>query len=216
MKKELNLDVLLYSSTINKRDENNKFVLPALPYAENGLEPYISARTLQFHHGKHLATYINNLNGLIVGTEFENMCLEDIVRKSEGGIFNNAAQTYNHIFYFEALCPHNEKSETPSGKIATRINESFGDFNAFKEAFAKAASTLFGSGWTWLVEDDSEKLVIEQSSNADTPLKHGKKPLLTIDVWEHAYYLDTQNSRPKYIENFWEIVNWNVVNQRLG
>lgn len=209
------LDVLISSTTINKRNAENKFTLPPLPYAENGLEPYISARTLQFHHGKHLAAYINNMNGLIAGTRYENMCLEGIVMESDGGLFNNAAQTYNHLFYFEALRPHDAAKAVPTGKIASLIDASFGNFETFKETFTKAASTLFGSGWAWLTVDKDGKLAIEQTANADTPLRHGKKPLLTIDVWEHAYYLDTQNARPRYIENFWNIINWDIVNQRL-
>ena len=198
------LDVLMSSEVINTKGEDNKFKLPSLPYKENALEPYISERTIQYHHGKHLATYITNLNNLIVGTEFEKMCLEGIVTKSEGGIFNNAAQTYNHIFYFETFQPHNAAQVVPTGKIKELIDKSFGSFDAFKEA-----------GWAWLVADKSGKLEIVQTGNADTPLKHGKKPILTIDVWEHAYYLDTQNARPKYIENYWNIINWDVVNKRL-
>lgn len=218
MKTELakELDVLISSPVMNKRGEDHKFQLPALPYAENALEPYISARTIQYHYGKHLATYITNMNNLIAGTEYEHLSLEEIVLKAEGGLFNNAAQTYNHVFYFEAFQAHDAQKALPSGKIAELINASFGSFDAFKEAFAKAATTLFGSGWAWLTINKDGKLEIEQTGNADTPLRHGKKPLLTIDVWEHAYYLDTQNARPKYIENFWNIVNWDVVNQRLG
>ena len=209
------LDVLVSSEVINTKGEDNKFKLPSLPYKENALEPYISEHTIQYHYEKHLATYIANLNNLIAGTEFEKMCLEGIVIKSEGGIFNNAAQTYNHIFYFETFQAHHAAQVAPTGKIKELIDKSFGSFDAFKEAFAKAATTLFGSGWAWLVADKSGKLEIVQTGNADTPLKHGKKPILTIDVWEHAYYLDTQNARPKYIENYWNIINWDVVNKRL-
>lgn len=218
MKTELakELDVLISSPVMNKRGEDHKFQLPVLPYAENALEPYISARTIQYHYGKHLATYITNMNNLIAGTEYEHLSLEEIVLKTEGGLFNNAAQTYNHVFYFEAFQAHDAQKALPSGKIAELINASFGSFDAFKEAFAKAATTLFGSGWAWLTINKDGKLEIEQTGNADSPLRHGKKPLLTIDVWEHAYYLDTQNARPKYIENFWNIINWDVVNQRLG
>lgn len=165
------LDVLISSDMINKRGADNKFQLPALPYKENALEPYISERTIQYHYGKHLATYITNMNNLIAGTEFEKMCLEGIVIKSEGGIFNNAAQTYNHIFYFETFQPHNAAKVAPTGKIKELIDKSFGNFDAFKEAFAKAATTLFGSGWGWLVVDKDGKLEIMQTSNADTPLK---------------------------------------------
>lgn len=209
------LDVLVSTDMINARDVDNKFKLPALPYKENALEPYISERTIQYHYGKHLATYIANLNNLIKGNEFEKMCLEGIVIKSEGGIFNNAAQTYNHIFYFETFQSYDATKVIPTGKIKELIEKSFGSFESFKEAFTKAATTLFGSGWVWLVVDKAGKLEIVQTSNADTPLKHGQKSLLTIDVWEHAYYLDTQNARPKYIENYWNIINWNIVNKRL-
>lgn len=209
------LDVLISSNVINARGEDKKFKLPPLPYKENGLEPYISEKTIQFHYGKHMATYINNMNNLIAGTEFENMCLEGIVIKSEGGLFNNAAQSYNHAFYFEAFRPYDPAKVTPTGKIKELIDKSFGSFEAFKEAFAKAATTLFGSGWAWLILTKEGKLEIEQTGNADNPLKHNKKPILTIDVWEHAYYLDTQNARPKYIENFWNIIDWDLVNQRL-
>lgn len=207
---------MISSPIINKRDAEGKFALPPLPYAEEGLEPYISARTLRFHHGKHLAAYINNMNGLIAGTKFEKMPLEDIVAEADGGLFNNAAQTYNHLFYFEALRPHAAGETVPAGKIAERLDASFGGFEAFKEAFTKAASTLFGSGWAWLTENADGRLAVEQTANADTPLRHGRRPLLTIDVWEHAYYLDTQNARPKYIENFWNVVDWDAVNRRLG
>ena len=209
-------NTLISSPIINKRDAEGKFALPPLPYAEEGLEPYISARTLRFHHGKHLAAYINNMNGLIAGTKFEKMPLEDIVAEADGGLFNNAAQTYNHLFYFEALRPHAAGETVPAGKIAERLDASFGGFEAFKEAFTKAASTLFGSGWAWLTENADGRLAVEQTANADTPLRHGRRPLLTIDVWEHAYYLDTQNARPKYIENFWNVVDWDAVNRRLG
>ena len=209
------LDVLISSNVINARGEDKKFKLPPLPYKENGLEPYISEKTIQFHYGKHMATYINNMNNLIAGTEYENMCLEGIVMKSEGGLFNNAAQSYNHAFYFEAFKPYDSAKVVPTGKIKELIDKSFGSFEAFKEAFTKASTTLFGSGWAWVILTKEGKLEIEQTGNADNPLKRGKKPILTIDVWEHAYYLDTQNARPKYIENFWNIIDWNVVNQRL-
>jgi len=210
------LNVLISSETLNARGADNKFKLPPLPYAPDALEPYLSERTLQFHHGKHFATYINNLNQLIVGTEYENKCLESIVMQSEGAIFNNAAQTYNHAFYFEALCPHDTNKEIPDGSIKKHIDQSFGNFNAFKEVFTKAATTLFGSGWAWLILNKEGKLEITQTGNADTPLRHAQQALLTIDVWEHAYYLDTQNARPKYIDNFWKIINWDTVNQRLN
>lgn len=209
-----NLGSLLISDEINTRDKDNQFMLPALPYRENALEPYISERTIQFHYGKHFATYIKNTNDLIKGSPFENMLLEEIVMQSADGLFNNAAQTYNHAFYFEALkAPQNENK--PLGKIKEMIERSFSSFEQFKTAFAQAATTQFGSGWAWLVCGSDNALEIIKTGNAETPLKQGKKPLLTIDVWEHAYYLDTQNARPQYIENYWHIIDWDKVNKRL-
>ncbi|HPW65722.1 MAG TPA: superoxide dismutase [Salinivirgaceae bacterium] len=187
--------------------------LPELPYAKNALEPHISQKTLEFHHGKHHQTYVNNLNNLIQGTEFEQMPLLDIIKKSSGGIFNNAAQVWNHTFYFEQLSSTPKKS--PSGALENLINSSFGSLEKFKTEFDKAAATLFGSGWAWLIKDDKGKLSILQTSNAETPIRTGTKCLMVIDVWEHAYYLDTQNARPKYIENFWNVLDWKVVEDRL-
>ncbi|HOG20594.1 MAG TPA: superoxide dismutase [Salinivirgaceae bacterium] len=187
--------------------------LPELPYAKNALEPHISQKTLEFHHGKHHQTYVNNLNNLIKGTEFEQMSLLDIIKKSSGGIFNNAAQVWNHTFYFEQLSSTPKKS--PSGTLENLINSSFGSLEKFKAEFDKAAATLFGSGWAWLVKDDKGKLSILQTSNAETPIRTGTKCLMVIDVWEHAYYLDTQNARPKYIENFWNVLDWKVIEGRL-
>lgn len=207
---------LLISATINRRDGNRQFVLPALPYAENGLEPYISAQTIQYHYGKHFAAYLKNLNDLIKGTPFEDKLLEEIVATSEGGLFNNAAQSYNHAFYFESLRPAPQGDNLPTGKIKALIDTAFGSFDAFKTAFAQAGATQFGSGWAWLILNDAGQGEIVKTGNADTPLKQGKKPLLTVDVWEHAYYLDTQNARPKYLENYWHIIDWEKVNQRLG
>ena len=189
------------------------FELPKLPYAANALEPYISEKTIEFHYGKHHQAYVNNLNGLIPGTEFENASLEEIVEKSEGGIFNNGAQIWNHTFYWESLGP--DCGGEPTGKLAELINESFGSFAEFKEKFSKAAATLFGSGWAWLVITNDGKLEIIQESNAGNPLRDGKKPLLTCDVWEHAYYIDKKNARPAYIEDFWKLVNWKAVEGRL-
>ena len=187
--------------------------LPALPYAKDALQPNISAETLEYHYGKHHATYVANLNKLIPGTEFENMSLEDIVKKSSGGIFNNAAQTWNHTFYWNSLAPNG--GGEPSGALAEAINKQFGSFAQFKEKFANAAVTTFGSGWGWLVKNSDGTLAIESTSNANTPLKDGKKPLLTCDVWEHAYYIDYRNARAAYVDVFWKIVNWKFAEQNF-
>lgn len=189
-----------------------KHSLPQLPYRQDSLAPVMSAETLDFHYGKHLQTYIDNLNKLIAGTPFEDMELEDIVRKSEGGIFNNAAQAWNHTFFFLSLTP--EPSEIPDS-LAQRLARDFGSVEAFKEAFAKAAVTLFGSGWAWLVEDSDGKLSIVQESNAGNPMTKGLKPLLTVDVWEHAYYIDYRNRRAAFVEEWWKIVDWKKVADRL-
>ncbi len=212
----LTLCVLLSSNVVNAKGEDKKFKLPPLPYAENALAPYISERTIQFHYGKHLLAYVNNTNNLKAGTEFDDMNLADIVKKSTGGLFNNAAQVFNHVFYFEALQAYAADKVVPKEKIKELIDKNFGSFDAFKEKFTQAGTTLFGSGWVWLIIDKDEKLEIMQTGNADTPIKYDKKPLLTMDVWEHAYYLDTQNARPKYIENFWNVINWEAVEKRLN
>ena len=190
-----------------------KFELSALPYAIDALEPFISAKTLEFHHGKHHQAYVNNLNNLIVGTEFENADLETIIMKSSGGIFNNAAQVFNHSFYFEQFSKDGCKE--PKDELKAAIVAEFGSVDAFKEAFTKAAATLFGSGWAWLVKDAAGKLSIVQTSNAGCPITDGLVPLMTCDVWEHAYYLDKQNLRPKYIEDFWQVLDWKVVSERF-
>jgi len=189
------------------------FELPKLPYASNALEPHISEQTINFHYGKHHQAYINNLNNLVKDTEFENADLETIIKKSNGGIFNNAAQIWNHTFYFMAFAAQ-PKTE-PGGKLAEMINSEFGSLQEFKEKFNKAAATLFGSGWAWLVLNKENKLEIVQTSNAENPMTNGYRPLLTCDVWEHAYYLDTQNKRPDYISNFWNILDWKVIEERL-
>lgn len=189
------------------------FTLPELPYAPNALEPYISARTLEFHHGKHHQTYVNNLNNLIKDTEFENADLETIIRRAEGGIFNNGAQVYNHTFYFEQFSKYPELA--PKGRLAAAIHVTWGSLDAFIEEFNKAATTLFGSGWAWLVKDAEGKLSIRQTSNAGNPLRDGYTPLLTCDVWEHAYYLDKQNLRPAYITDFWKVLDWKVIDDRF-
>ncbi|MFV0365482.1 MAG: superoxide dismutase [Mangrovibacterium sp.] len=188
------------------------FELPKLPYALDALEPYISAHTLDFHHGKHHQAYVNNLNGLIAGTEFESADLETIIRKSSGGIFNNAAQVWNHTFYFTQFSA--SPATAPSGALKAALEEDFGSVEAFHEAFNKAAATLFGAGWAWLVKDAKGKLSIVQTSNAANPMTNGLTPLMTCDVWEHAYYLDKQNARPKYIEDFWKVLDWKVIEKR--
>ncbi len=183
--------------------------LPPLPYEKNALEPHISAETLEYHYGKHHQTYVTNLNKLIAGTEFENMGLEDIVKKASGGIFNNAAQVWNHTFYWNCLSPSG--GGAPSGALADAINQAFGSFDAFKEKFSTSAATNFGSGWTWLVKSADGGVEIVNTSNAATPLADDKIALLTCDVWEHAYYIDYRNARPKYVEAFWNLVNWDFV-----
>jgi Fe-Mn family superoxide dismutase len=180
--------------------------LPELPYAKTALAPHISAETLEYHHGKHHATYVANLNKLIAGTEFAESSLEDIVKKASGGLFNNAAQVWNHTFYWNCLSP--KGGGEPTGALADAIAKSFTSFASFKEKLTAAAVTQFGSGWAWLVKNTDGSLAIEQTSNAATPLKDGKKPLLTVDVWEHAYYIDYRNARPAYLEAFWKLANW--------
>ena len=187
--------------------------LPDLPYAKDALAPYISPETLEYHYGKHHAAYVTNLNKLIPGTEFENLSLEDIIKKSSGGIFNNAAQVWNHTFYWNCLAP--KAGGEPTGALAEAINKTFGSFAAFKEKFSTTAVGTFGSGWAWLVKNPDGSLAIESTSNAANPMTAGKKPLLTCDVWEHAYYIDYRNARPKYVEAFWNLVNWNFVSQNF-
>jgi len=187
--------------------------LPALPYAMDALEPYISKRTLEFHYGKHHQAYVTNQNNLIPGTEFENATLEEIVMKASGGIFNNAAQVWNHTFYWNCMKP--QGGGEPQGILAEKINRTFGSFEDFREKFSKAAVTLFGSGWAWLVEKTDGSLEIVQESNAGNPMRNGVKPLLTCDVWEHAYYLDKQNARPVYVADFWKLIDWDKVASRL-
>ena len=191
-----------------------KFELINLPYESNALEPVISKETLGFHHGKHLQGYVNNLNAAIEGTDFENMTLEEIVKKSEGGVRNNAGQTLNHNLYFTQFRAPKADNK-PVGIIAELIEKQFGSFEAFKEEFAKKGATLFGSGWVWLSINPDGKLIITQETNAGNPVQSGLRPLLTFDVWEHAYYLDYQNRRPDHLAALWQIVNWDVVNERL-
>ncbi|GET26696.1 superoxide dismutase [Prolixibacter sp. NT017] len=189
------------------------FELPKLPYALDALEPHISKKTLEFHYGKHHQGYVNKLNGLVPGSPFENADLEEIIKKSEGGIFNNGAQVWNHTFYFFQLS--GSPKTAPEGALKSAIERDFGSLEDFKEKFSNAAATLFGSGWAWLVKNADGKLEIVQTANAGNPLRDGKTPLLTCDVWEHAYYLDKQNLRPAYIEEFWKVLDWDVVESRF-
>ena len=190
------------------------FKLPELPYSRDALEPFISAGTIEYHYGKHHQAYVNNLNNLISGSPFENSDLEGIIRNADGGIFNNGAQVWNHTFYFEQF--GRDGCKEPKDELKAAIDRDFGSFDNFIKEFSKAAATLFGSGWAWLVKTGKGKLEIIQSSNAGNPLRAGKKPLLTCDVWEHAYYLDKQNARPSYIEDFWKIIDWKVISKRFA
>lgn len=190
-----------------------KIELMALPYAVEALEPVISRQTLEFHHGKHLAGYVNNLNGLLEGSPLAGLPLEEIVCKSSGGALNNAGQILNHNLYFGQFCAPKD-GNAPMGKLAEAVARDFGSFEAFKEAFQKGGATLFGSGWVWLSSDKDGKLVITQEANAGNPVQKGLKPLLTFDVWEHAYYLDYQNRRPDHLASLWQIVDWEIIEQR--
>ena len=183
--------------------------LPALPYAMDALQPHISKETLEYHYGKHHQTYVTNLNNLIKGTEFENATLEEIIRKASGGVFNNAAQVWNHSFYWNCLTPNG--GGAPSGALADAINAKWSSFDKFKEEFTKSALGNFGSGWTWLVKKADGSVDIINTSNAATPLTGADTPLLTCDVWEHAYYIDYRNARAKYVESFWNLANWDFV-----
>jgi len=193
---------------------NMKYELIKLPYEANALEPIISKETLGFHHGKHLNAYVNNLNAAIEGTKYEEMPLEEIVKTADGGVFNNAGQILNHNLYFTQFRAP-KADNMPSGVIAQWIDEQFGSFEAFKEEFVKKGATLFGSGWVWLSVDKDGKLVITQETNAGNPVQRGLRPLLTFDVWEHAYYIDYQNRRPDHLNALWQIIDWDVVNERL-
>ena len=189
------------------------FSLPPLPYEMNALEPHISSETLEFHYGKHHQTYVNNLNGLVEGTDNASKSLEEIIMSSDGGLFNNAAQVWNHTFYWNCMGPNG--GGNPTGSVANSINQAFGSFDNFKDQFSKSAATNFGSGWTWLVKNSSGTVEIQNTSNAGCPLTSGNKAVLTIDVWEHAYYVDKRNARPAYIESWWNLVNWDYVNSQL-
>ena len=190
-----------------------KYELPKLPYDVNALEPVISARTIEFHHGKHHQAYVTNLNNLIPGTQFETMSLEDIVRMSDGGIFNNAAQIWNHTFYFNSFKP--QGGGIPTGKLLKAVENTWGSFDLFKKEFNNAATTLFGSGWAWLVKNEKGELSIIKESNAGNPLTKGLVPILTFDVWEHAYYIDYQNRRADYLAALWDIIDWDTVSARF-
>ncbi|GAB3410737.1 superoxide dismutase [Fe] [Massilia agilis] len=188
--------------------------LPPLPYAKNALAPTMSEETLEYHYGKHHQAYVTNLNNLIKGTEFENLSLEEIIKKSSGGVFNNSAQVWNHTFFWNCMKPNG--GGAPTGKVADAINAKWGSFDKFKEEFQKSAVGNFGSGWTWLVKKPDGTVDIVNTSNAGTPLTTDNKPLLTVDVWEHAYYIDYRNARPKFVESWWNIVNWDFVNQNMA
>ena len=189
------------------------FSLPPLLYEMNALEPHISSETLEFHYGKHHQTYVNNLNGLVEGTDNASKSLEEIIMSSDGGLFNNSAQVWNHTFYWNCMGPNG--GGNPTGSAADAINQAFGSFDNFKDQFSKSAATNFGSGWTWLVKNSSGDVEIQNTSNAGCPMTSGNKAALTIDVWEHAYYVDKRNARPAYIESWWNLVNWDYVNSQL-
>ena len=190
------------------------FTLPPLPYAMDALAPHISQETLEFHYGKHHQTYVTNLNKAVEGTELESLSLEDVIRKSSGGVFNNAAQVWNHTFYWNSLSPNG--GGEPTGALRQAIEAKWGSVDAFKTAFSQSAAGNFGSGWTWLVKKPDGSLDIVNTSNAGTTVNTDDKALLTCDVWEHAYYIDYRNARPKYLENFWNLVNWDFAAANLA
>lgn len=190
------------------------FELPPLPYAMNALEPHMSRETLEYHYGKHHQAYVTNLNNLIPHSEYEGKSLEEIIKTSSGGVFNNAAQIWNHTFFWHCLSPNG--GGEPSGPLADAINKAFGSFATFKENFTKTAIATFGSGWAWLVKNSDGSLAIISTSNAHTPMTEGKVALLTCDVWEHAYYIDYRNARPKFVEAFWQLVNWQFVGENFA
>lgn len=194
---------------------NMAFTLPELPYAKDALAPTISAETLEFHYGKHHQTYVDKLNGLVPGTEYEGKSLEDIIKTSSGGVFNNAAQIWNHTFYWHSLSPNG--GGAPTGAVAAAIDAAFGSFDEFKAKFNDSAVNNFGSSWTWLVKKADGSLAIVNTSNAGTPItEEGVTPLITVDLWEHAYYIDFRNARPKYLEGFWNLVNWDFANENFA
>lgn len=209
----LSLLLLITNNQItNKKEEVMKFELIQLPYEADALEPVISKQTIDFHHGKHLQTYVNNLNNLVPGTKFENMPLEEIVAGSEGAIFNNAGQILNHNLYFTQFSPNGQGK--PSGQLAEAIDKTWGSFENFQKEFISAGTSLFGSGWVWLAKDKEGKLSITKEANGSNPVAKGLVPLLGFDVWEHAYYLDYQNRRPNHLNALWKIVDWNVIGKR--
>ncbi|MDL2243351.1 superoxide dismutase [Bacteroidales bacterium OttesenSCG-928-J19] len=189
-----------------------KLEMPILPYASTALAPVISEQTIGFHWGKHVQAYVNNLNNLVPGTPFENSSLEEIILKADGGVFNNGAQVWNHVFYFNGFSA--QRGTAPSSSLMKAIDEAFGDFDAFRKEFDKQAATIFGSGWMWLVKDQSGKLSLMKKSNAENPMRDGFIPLLVADVWEHAYYLDYQNRRPDHLSALWNIVDWDIISRR--
>lgn len=196
------------------KGEHKMFELPKLPYKMDALEPYLSKETLEYHYGKHHKAYVDKLNTLIKGTQFETLSLEEIIKKADGPLFNNAAQDWNHTFYWHCLTPNS--SNEPSGKLADAIKKKFGSFDNFKKMFVESGIKLFGSGWTWLTKDAKGELEIINTSNAGLPMKEGKNALLTCDVWEHAYYIDYRNERPRYLEAFWKMTNWDFVAENFG
>ncbi|MGD8577567.1 MAG: Fe-Mn family superoxide dismutase [Thiohalophilus sp.] len=201
--------------TAQKQQEGYQIaVLPDLPYAKDALEPHLSAETIEYHYGRHHNKYVNTLNDLVAGSEYENMPLEDIIRKAEGKIFNNAAQVWNHTFYWYSFSPNG--SGRPTTDVESVLRESFGSFDDFKNQFNNECMGLFGSGWVWLVQDKDGKLGIETGKDAENPIRNGKTPILTCDMWEHAYYIDYRNDKQKYLDAFWQLVDWNVVAQRLA
>lgn len=191
-----------------------KFTRPRLPYSNSDLEPVISAKTIDYHYGKHEQAYIDKLNQLIEGTKYEDMSLEKIICESEGALYNQASQAWNHIFYFFQFSPDGLKE--PRGKLSEQIIDQFGSIEEFKKKFEEAGASIFGSGWVWLSSDDTGKLYITQGKNAENPMSQGLRPLLVFDVWEHAYYLDYQNRRPEYLHKIWDILDWDVINERYG
>lgn len=215
MKEEKCICTLLSCQKVNERDSGNRFQLQPLPYPEDALEPYMSAKTVQFHYGKHLAAYIENTNKLIAGTEYEHMPLTEIIRKSAGSLFNNASQVFNHYFQFEALAPFDPDKAQPGKHTLRMIEENFESLDKFKDQLSKAALQFFGSGYAWLAADKDGKLEISTVGNAGNPIAEDKIPLMNIDLWEHAYYLDVQNQRAKYIENSMQIINWEVIEERV-
>lgn len=212
MKKTLIALLCLFTAGVSAQH-----TLPPLPYAKDALEPVMSAETIEYHHGKHLQAYVDNLNKLVPGTQFATATVEEISRNAgEGGIFNNGAQIYNHKIFFESFSPEARAKHTPTGSLGAAITRDFGSFDKFKEEFEKSANGQFGSGWTWLVSDAGGKLRIVSYGNAGNPLKDNYKPLLGVDVWEHSYYIDYRNKRADYLSNLWRIVDWSVIESRYG